>query len=1198
MTDGLDVQLSDLLESYPSSMTPGFQTLLTAKKEFYELASDPNERLPPGKGQYFKHQKLSHRFLRAYDKYVVLSETGTGKTCEIDGFIEYIFSEVSKNKLSPGSGDEKASHFKRAVCLFKGSTQKNEIRSQIICKCSDGHYLTPMVLKAKSETVQKTNLSLELKKAGYIISTYTSFANRIAEKYPKPEDDARLAEDYADTIFWIDEAHNLLIDPGVRKNMTEKEQTYHTLWRILHLARRSKVIISTATPMINDANEIGSLMNLVLPVNGILPPDYDYRNAPANDIRVLFPKLPFDPKTATPSEMAPYFQGQFPPNYNFKTATLQDLEPYFRGKIGFVRSADIGVQVKYQGVPQDDEYEIDGIKYKSQLIIYATQMSQHQSDGYQRAQRANGGKDELYGAERQASNFVFPDGYWGTGVTEEEKAIQKEAKQQKARVKKGIKEGEQAIVPATGVLPGNLQEEVVKAEETDARAFRRYVTSKGDSYTATEEFKPWLTQIDYIRNLSCKYAEICRLVRDEPGNAFVYNELIDGSGIAVLSLCLEGLGFVRYNESSSMFLGVGGETVKPVCAVGAETRGNRRVRPDILSRQQGGPLRYALLTGETSDAKFASMMEAMNSYENRHGDYIKVLISSRVGRDGINVNNVLQIHLIGSEWNQSGIYQAMSRGIRATSHDDLLNEGNEKIVVNVYEHAAVASDNSSIDLYMYRTAEYKDRGIKRIMRIMKQSAIGCQIHYNRNVRPGDKDGSAACDYDECKYQCVDPAPDSEDYTTYDVLYSGESVNNAMEDIINIYRQRNSLTLADIEYLIPQYRRKFIIMALEFLISNKVPLIDRFGYTTYLREDKASFYLDREYPTDSKASYPMAYYSQGVIGIEQKSLSNIVVEMEAGEHLDIMARLELMNPEEPEFENILANMSIEGQATILEAVLQRYAGGEQSPFIDAIIDKYRQMIFVIHDPITELTKAYERANQKIPRPGRKPKQDGKQRTRKLKPIMLAKAKIEVDEDTEVVYLHNLYTQVINLTGYATVARYNKAEGRLRLLKLSEDDKWRDLNQIEFQVYNAFLQIEIANRRKEYEKHGIYAVILTDGKFRIVSTRTQSAAAVNDARHVNRGKVCKFWDKPDLIDICYEFKITPPLIQNIFTEEHRQQLINYLLGQKINKSPQEMATWDLDRLVYYYKWYNVGNAITRPAICDMIQASMEAAGLVYR
>lgn len=1224
-----DIQLSDMLESYPSNMTPNFQTIISSKKEFAELASNPTERLLPGKGQLFNHQKYVQRYLRAYDDLVLFDQPGSGKSCTFFSFAEYSRKELDKSKINPASADEKAAHFKRVIILVKGPTQKTEIKNQLVCRCSDGHYESSIVKKAKSETVQKTNITIELKKAGYIITTYTSFAHRIEENYPNESDNDKLAEDYSDTIFWIDEAHNLLIDPSIITTHKEKQQTYFTIWRVLHLALRSKRVISTATPMINDENEIGSLMNLILPVNGIVPSRYDYRTAPPNDIRVLFPNLPFDHKTATPEQMAPYFRGQFPPEYNFATATIQDLEPFFRGRISYVRAANTGAIAEEQGIHQTDEYEIKGIKYQSQLVIYATAMSTHQSDGYLLAKKSIEGRDELFGAERQASNFVFPDGYWGNGITDEERASRREARRAKiamkavARQVSDVVRTEQAALPIGGLIPlaprmdviaedmevVNEEGEIIKTNTKELRAFRRFVNVRGDTFTATPEFIPYLDNIENIRYLSCKYGEIVRLVMNDPGNCFVYGEFVEGSGAIVFALCLEGMGFVRYNESSSMFVGVGGDKIKPVCSGNEQDASTRRVRPDILSAQQNGPLRYALLTRDTSDAKFKSMMDAMNSYENRHGDYIKVLISSRVGRDAINVNNVLQIHLVGAEWNDSALYQALSRGLRATSHQDLIKEeqdrisaeggdpGTATINVKIYKHAAVALDNenSSIDLQMYRMSEYKDRRIKRMMRIMRQCAIGCQTHYNRNVRDSDIDGSPVCDYDVCKYKCVDPEPTEEDYSTYDVLYAGDLIADGIGEVVNIYRQRNALTLEEIENLLPHYRRKYIIMALERLITNKTQMVDRFGYTSYLREDMGAFYLDRSYPTGIPASYAMSYYTQGVIGIEQETLANIVVNLESGENREILVELENMDINDPQFNIRLDSISIEGQATILEEVIIRNLQGDNSEFNDAILNKFQRMVFEITEPLTEMNKIYEQVNERRPKRGRKKNPELKRRIRKINPTNIDENIIINDQHGETIFLHTLYSQVINQTGYATTARFNKGEGRTRLLKPSDlDNGWRDLNELELPVYNAFIQIEIAKRNRPFEDTGLYGFILPDKKFRIRDRLTESKGAVDDARKIKRGKVCQTWYRPDLIAVMYEIGVEQPGgIFPEFVEKNREFLVQQLLIKHINKPEQELMTWDIPKLVYFYRWH-MATQIDRTIICNLIKTRMAQTG----
>ena len=1210
------IELVDLLESYLPISTPGFQTLISAKKEFAELASTTTETLPEGRGNFFKHQIFTHRYLRAYDRLMIMSETGTGKSCEAIGFIEYTRKEMAKAEIDPRTADEKASHFKRVIVLVKGPTQKNEFRQQLVCKCSDGGYEPSMGAfvpgQKNPEAGQKSRVTTAIKKAGYEVKTYTSFANAIAKEYEKPDGAETIIKEYSDTIFWLDEAHNLLSSSRSVTKIREKERTYNTIWTLLHMTLRTKIIISTATPMINEDYEIGPLFNLILPVDGVLPPGFDLRLVTENDRRVLFPDIPFDPRTSTPEQAGPYYRGQFPSDreFDFSTATLQDFEPRFRGRVGYIRASETGAVPVNEGIHQGGVYYDDaGNEYESQLVIYTNDMSEHQNAGYLLSKQTQTQRGEIYTAERQASNFVFPDGYWGGGISEEERARERRIRQaQKKAKEEQITEIEQ--LPEGGFVPVGLvgQETEIDTDPTKRKAFARYVKKVGDRYFPTEEFAPWLTDINYITTLSCKFGQICRLVRDEPGNCFVYGEYVEGSGAVVLGLCLEGLGFERYNESRSMFLGIGDTTVKPYCSGAAQTATNRRVRPDFLSRKEGGPLRYALLTGETAgnDAKFQSMMEAMNSYENRHGDYIKVLISSRVGRDGINVNNVLQIHLIGSEWNQSSIYQALSRGLRATSHEDLLNEKradliskgenpmNATIPVKIYRHAAVSltDGHNSVDLHMYRTTEYKDRKIHRIMRFMKQCAVGCQVHYNRNVRPGDVDGSPTCDYDVCNYECVDPAPMQIDYSTYDVLYADEVVSEVLADIVNAFRQRNALTLDEIAQLLPTYRKKYLIMALEELIIKKIALTDRFGYIVYLREDDGGFYLDRSYPVQDDPSYAMSYYTKGVIGLEPKNLPEIVTEMEEGDHDETITELETMNPQSAEFTEEMNTLSVEGQAALVESVLTRYARGERNPFIQAVMDKFARFIFIIHEPVTELNKLYLEKAQPAPRRGRKENPETKRRVKKINATALDQGLITWDTATETVYLHTVYTQNTGRTAYNTVARINKAEGRIRLLKMSEDIGWRDLNEIEKTVYNIILQIKITERNQVFVQQGLYGFVSADG-FRIADRRSEKPGSDTDGRKVNRGKICTTWSRPDLIDISWEVGVPEVTGYPQYTEPNRQQLINIILSKRSNKTAAELQTWDIQRLSYYAKFYQA-SSIHRPEMCEHIKQRMATTG----
>ena len=1198
------IQLSDMLESYPPATLPGFQTMITSKEEFRELASYPNETPPEKRGDYFNHQKFTHRFLRTWDDLLLIDETGTGKSCSAVGFFEYAQEEMRKRITDPRNVDEKVSHFKRVIVLVKGPTQKNEFRNQLVCRCSvAGKYdKAENVIRATesgNEKQQKKAVSMEIKKSGYIVTTYLKFARTIEVEYPETYDmvhehgegtdekgkfsiknfmlivnqrrkdfkealknmtqeerilakeerkeldrktkekyDKRLIQDYSDSIFWADEVHNLIIEEATDSEQLkaelgnkeipdrEKVRTRNTINRIFHLIKRSKRLLSTATPMINGTKDLITVLNFILPQNGSLPLNYNWRTAPKNDIRVLFPNLlpiTYDwfnaPETFNNilqdpdiiSLMATHYQnitGTFPPpdfsslllnkmnpigdmimglyfkgqlaESDITDGKIENLEPYFRGRIGYVRaSPPKGIISKDMGIPINVQQTNDnGEIYISQLTIEVSNMEQHQDVGYKYVVDTYKGEN-FFIEEKQAANFVFPDSYSGEGVSQQER----ERNKQKRKLTKYLRQA--SLGQATGPKP---QEIDTSNYDTIEHAYKKYVRSdKKGNYFFTNEMKEYLYAgtdggqddvtyysiiLENIRKLSCKYARIIELIIEGgPGNAFVYQEKVEGSGVIVLGLCFEIMGFDRFRETSSIFQGTG-RNIRNVCS---DSSTNRQVKSKFKNEMTQ---RYGLLTGSTTDKEFETMMETMNSKENMYGDHIKVLLSSRVGRDGINVNNCVQIHLDGPDWHQGGMYQAISRGLRATSHEDLLKAEKERlidlgldeepeIVVGIYRHAAIPLDEKEnsidfndlqsyvdqenvkdrtrtlgVDLVGYLRAEKGDINIKSIMRIMKQCSVNCQINKNRNILPPENDYSQSCDYSVCDYECVNFEPDTIDYSTYDVLYVKDNINSAIKALTHLFQKQNSNTLKEIIEQLPNFRPKYLVMALEQLITNKIQLLDRFGFTAYLREDNEIFYLDRIYPIGVEPSYSSAYYSDGLIAIEKETLGDISTKINSDQYRDTIDSLEQMETDDPQFDEILSNLDIEGQIVIVENIITRYVEKlitnlPTGNSFDMIKNKYKNTIFVIHDPVESVIAESKKINEPQITRGRKRDAGAVRKPKKINPNNIEELELNIDETTELVYIHTLYSLIRETeTKYDAVSRYNKGEGRIRILKLSE------------------------------------------------------------------------------------------------------------------------------------------------------------------
>lgn len=1103
-----NIQLEDLVYTYPYQKAENFQTKITSKEEFRQVASDPSEPVPE-RGQLFKHQKYLLRLMRQYDDQMVIWRTGTGKSCGVIGVSEH-YSDLAE--ALENIRKDVSSPYTRAYVLVKGPSLKNEFRNQLVCKCTNNKYITEKVLKANTERDQKAAITREIK-SFYTIKTYGKFAKELSAL-----SDDRLRQEYPGTIFIIDEAHNLKnsdegyekVDKntgniihmkkvkrgGIEKEViVEQRLIYNQLHRVFHILSHRKVMLLTATPMINDVSELTSLLNLLLPSNMQLPLELDWSNI-----------------------------------------TLNDIEPYMRGLISYVRELDTGVVPIYNGTTLNKQYTINGRTVESQMTIYPSEMIGIQANTYKIAEtdprqlRPESDRPEAFATlYSQAANFVFPNG------------------------------------------------------TTGSRGFKTYINKQpsGDYY-ANNELLEWISDENKLRQLSSKFHSIVKLTKELPGNTWCYSHFVVGSGAVLLGLCFEAQGFERYRETGSVFVTKGGTGIPPVCSSSSDKAKTKKIR--INKR-----LRYAILTSDTSDPEAKSILETFNSYENRHGEYIKLVIGSKITRDGINLANVLNIHLTGPGWNLASMYQAESRAIRSTSHVDLISEERErlerlgqdpseaKININIFRHAAINGDGRSIDTVMYSKAEDKDIEIKRVYRMMKQVATDCQINYNRNVRPNDIDGSSTCDYDICKYKCVDPSPTSIDYSSYDVLYTENIVKELSVNIKNYFRQKFRSSFEELYKIFNNHRPKFVDLAVTEIIENKERIINRYGYVSYLRESNGSLYLQRDFPleTYSEGDYNQYIYTESIIGIQKTPMNKFISKLQKNEQIGMIERLLTLNPNSVEFNKIFDELNLENKIELLESsIFQLFVNRKQSEAINAIINKYRSFVYQVKEPIRAIQITADALANRGKGRGRKPAPGSKFKLNKEQQEQVENT-LDENGPGETIYMHTLYSLPKGITEYNVSARIAKAEGTIRILKISENAGWRDANKYEEPVYNTIVQKQKEEILSQFEQYKIYGILTTKGNkkiFRIRDKRDESEEASTDKRKRNRGKVCTTFNSEELLDLLWYFKIEPPYeIQELPSTNDMRQMLR---KAKIKWKKDNVTNFSNEKVEFMYKWIRSG------------------------
>lgn len=286
---------------------------------------------------------------------------------------------------------------------------------------------------------------------------------------------------------------------------------------------------------------------------------------------------------------------------------------------------------------------------------------------------------------------------------------------------------------------------------------------KGDTHEET---------LQKIRQYSITYATVIENILKTNGNCFIYSSIVMGSGCILFSLLLELFGFSKAN-----------------------------------GKERGAGLRYGILTNKIStNTDIKRISNRFNQKDNMRGDIIKVIIGSKAVSEGFSFKNVIFESINTPHWNYSETAQALARGIRLGSHNDLLFAGDNPII-HILQPVAIPQKDKipSIDLIMYEKSEDKDISISSILRILMECAFDCGLNYMRNHVNG-VDGSRECDYATCNYKCdgIDMAmieqglqPDELDYSTYNLYYTNPQISEIKKRIEQLFRENIKIDLDSI-----------------------------------------------------------------------------------------------------------------------------------------------------------------------------------------------------------------------------------------------------------------------------------------------------------------------------------------------------------------------------------------------------------------
>lgn len=533
----------------------------------------------------------------------------------------------------------------------------------------------------------------------------------------------------------IDEVHNFI--SIIRNGSILGNQVYN----LIRNANNSKVICLSGTPIINDPFEIAYLFNMIYgPVQRCYLNDIKDLDALKKNKRVfnidssktnvgfnIYPdgfigedngkSVTYNPKYTTPipkhtiesSLLLPTVENEFRnmPEKAFEKRVrgLVSYYEYFDPK-DFAKRNDIIFEhcpmtpVQYTNYANMRIVEQDN-EQKSKLNKAKQNKSSGSNEKNKKKQESN-----LYRAyTRQICNFAFPDEIKRPYASSLAKALK------------------------------DVDDNYIKVSDSDKiesknKRFNDENYEKKLEEALKELDNPKYLSGDGLKMLSPKMDKIMENMHKVNGPVIVYSAFRNVEGLNILSKVMN---YAQYEEleiekRKGQYYIKNKDLTTPKYLIFENTNDNDK-KQIILALFNSD---YDLLPESIKN-------QLPNNWTNVRGEFIKCVMITKSGSEGITLKNVRQVHVLEPYWNMLRVRQVIGRGIRAKSHDMLPKKDR---VVDVFVYLSTFPDmmkskdddiskrmeDKTTDEYIFDVGVRKDNENLRYEMIMKQGAIDCHLY--------------------------------------------------------------------------------------------------------------------------------------------------------------------------------------------------------------------------------------------------------------------------------------------------------------------------------------------------------------------------------------------------------------------------------------------------------------------------------------
>jgi superfamily II DNA or RNA helicase len=794
------VKIMKINYSYPEQSELDFQKKIYKKREFYYNKISSRKILTEyqdikkfrdmtcgGNFRLRSQQSLLANFINPDTPFrgiLMYHGVGTGKTCSSVAIAENFKDQVKK-------------YGTKIHILVSGPLIKENWKDEII-KCTNETYYKDISINAgyldEYEKNKQLKQAKQLSQQYYKIMSYRSFYKKVLGQKisDKNLDDKQIKKKYRRNaegdyerdiaLDKLDNLNNTLLIIDEAHNITDNEYG-NAVQKIIENSTNLKILLLTATPMINFADEIVQLLNYIRP-------SYDQIHRD-----IIF--------TSDKSHLMAFKDG----GLKYLQKMANGYISHFRGlnPLTFAEGIDMGE------IPDELLY----------TKLYRCQMLVFQEKTYK---NIIGEKDDSLDRRSQAvSNFCFPGlnqdkqnivGYYGKeglGI------IKSQIKTNKVLIQKLINDT---------FFDGKLnQNEIIKDSDRN-KSITGLIFKKENIKYFSIKFHNALENLEL-------------LVKDKngAGTAFIYFNLVK-VGIDLFTEVLEMNGYMEYNELRNY--NITDNTIDAITGLTYKEFKEQKITDNFY------PATYITMTGKSEDnddqlpeIKKRILDSVFNNVINKDGKHIKLILGSKVMNEGITLENVAEVHIMDVYYNLGKIHQVIGRALRECKHYKITNDENPYPKVKIFRYVVSLENNPILttEEVMYKKAEQKYLLVKETERALKEISFDCPLNYHGNIfpeeiqkyekcvqindlikmTPNDRKNAllcpSQCDFQKCTFKCFDDklnlkyydsknklyrkiSKDKIDYSTFTNILAINEINFAKDKIKELYKFRYVYTLEE------------------------------------------------------------------------------------------------------------------------------------------------------------------------------------------------------------------------------------------------------------------------------------------------------------------------------------------------------------------------------------------------------------------